>query len=54
MPTDPHAYNYLGLTYHQQQPYHEALATYRQVLQYDTNLQAVQAKIDALSQQLGG
>jgi Tfp pilus assembly protein PilF len=52
-PTNPHAYNYLGLTYHQQQRYREALAAYRQALQYDANLQAVQAKIDALSKQLG-
>jgi Tetratricopeptide repeat len=31
----------------------QALAAYRQALQYDANLQAVQAKIDALSKQLG-
>jgi len=86
-PTNPHAYNYLGLTYHQQQRYREALAAYRQAiaqapdyavayvnlaathealgqtaqaltayrqaLQYDANLQAVQAKIDILSKHLG-
>jgi superkiller protein 3 len=31
----------------------QALTAYRQALQYDANLQAVQAKIDALSKQLG-
>jgi hypothetical protein len=41
------------LTYHQQQRYREALTAYHQALHYDANLQAVQAKIDALSQQLG-
>jgi len=84
---NPHAYNYLGLTYHQQRRYRETLAAYRQAiaqapdyavayvnlatttealgqtaqaltayrqaLQYNANLQAVQAKIDALSKQLG-
>jgi tetratricopeptide (TPR) repeat protein len=31
----------------------QALTAYRQALQYDANLQVVQTKIDALSQQLG-
>jgi len=31
----------------------QALTAYRQALQHDANLQAVQAKIDALSKQLG-
>jgi hypothetical protein len=31
----------------------QTLAAYRQALQHDANLQAVQAKIDALSKQLG-
>ncbi len=31
----------------------QALTAYRQALQYDANLQAVQAKIDTLSKQLG-
>jgi cytochrome c-type biogenesis protein CcmH/NrfG len=51
-PTNPHAYSYLALTYHQQQRDHEALTAYRQALQDDSNLQAVQTKIDALSKQL--
>jgi hypothetical protein len=45
--TSPHAYNYLSLAYHQQQRYCKALTAYRQALQYDAKLQAVQAKIDA-------
>jgi tetratricopeptide (TPR) repeat protein len=31
----------------------QALTAYRQALQHDANLQAVQAKIDTLSKQLG-
>ena len=50
-PTHLHTYNYLGLVYHQQPRYRQTLTAYRQALQHDANLQAVQAQIDACSKQ---